>query len=103
MSSLKIDDIGTKREKLLYLLHLLSLGRLEREDAAELKGLLMEEIIKSTKKNDFEHEKESGVLVKILDSYQLGQIDLMINPELLSNVTKEEELLTLICRQFLRY
>ena len=34
MSSLKIDDIGTKREKLLYLLHLLSLGRLEREDGS---------------------------------------------------------------------
>jgi len=48
----------------------------------------MEEIKKSRKKNDFEHEKELGALVKILDSYQLGQIDLMIHPELiLSNVT----------------
>jgi hypothetical protein len=88
MSCLKIDDKGTKREKLLYLLHLLSLGRLEREDAPDLKALLMEEILKSRKKNDFEHEKVLGALVKILDSYQLGQIDLIIHPELiLSNVT----------------
>jgi hypothetical protein len=43
MNSLNIDK-GAKKTKLRYLLHLLSLGKLSREDASELKPLLMEEL-----------------------------------------------------------
>jgi|GEM_PF-920508 hypothetical protein len=92
MSSINIDK-DTQREKLRYLLHLLSLGRLEREDAGELKGLLMEELKKVRKKNDFEREKELGALIKVLDSYMLGEIDLMLYPDVMVSNIDEKRVL----------
>ena len=90
MSSINVDT-DVKREKLRYLLHLLSLGKLDREHAGELKGLLIEELERIRTQDDIERverEKELSALIKILDSYQLGQIDLMMHPEIIvSNIT----------------
>ncbi len=80
MSSINIDK-DTKHGKLRYLLRLLSLGKLERDSAGELNALLMEELKQARQNNDLEHERELGALVKILDSYQLGQIDLMMQSD----------------------
>jgi hypothetical protein len=44
MSSLNIDDKKTKLGKLRFLLHLLSLGKLNRDYADDLKALLIEEL-----------------------------------------------------------
>lgn len=90
MSSLKIDDKETKREKLRYLLRLLSLGKLSREYAGDLKALLMDELKDSNRtQNDMEYEKELHALIKILDGYLLGEIDLMMHPDnlIVSNLT----------------
>ena len=90
MSSINIET-QTKREKLRYLLRLLSVGKLPRDYAGDLKVLLMEELNKARRKNDIEHQKELGALIQILDSYMLGKIDLMIQPDLImskvSNIT----------------
>ena len=91
MSGIKNIENDVKRGKLRYLLYLLSSGRLERQDAGELKALLTEDLERIVKEDDLERrerEKELSALIKILDSYQLGQIDLMMHPEIIvSNIT----------------
>jgi hypothetical protein len=76
---------------LRYLLNSLSLGKLERKDAGDLKNLLTEELERIIKQNDIERmerEKELSALIKILDSYEQGHIDLMLHPEIaMSNIT----------------
>jgi hypothetical protein len=50
----------------------------------ELKTLLLEELAKAKKQNDLEHEKELSVLIHILNSYELGEIDLMMHPDVIN-------------------
>jgi hypothetical protein len=57
---------------------------LERQHAVELKTLLLEELAKAKKQNDLEHEKELSVLIHILNSYELGEIDLMMHPNVIN-------------------
>lgn len=86
-NTINIDN-AVKREKKRYLLQLLSLGRLDRDSAGELKPLLMEDLKKARAKNDIEHEKDLGALIKILDSYIIGKVDLMVYPDVvMSNMT----------------
>jgi hypothetical protein len=86
-NSINIEN-DVKREKKRYLLQLLSLGKLDRNSAGELKPLLMEELKKARAKNDIEHEKDLGALIKILDSYIIGKVDLMVYPDVVvSNIT----------------
>lgn len=58
---------------------------------ANLRVLLIEELERIRTQDDIERverEKELSALIKILDSYQLGQIDLMMHPEIIvSNIT----------------
>jgi hypothetical protein len=69
-------------------LGLLSLGKLDRDSASELKHLLMEDLKKARAQNDIEHEKDLGALIKILDSYIIGDVDLMLYPDVVvSNIT----------------
>jgi hypothetical protein len=90
MNGIKNIENDVKRGKLRYLLYLLSSGRLERQDAGELKALLTEELERIVK-DDLERrerEKELSALIKILDSYEKGHIDLMMHPEIaVSNIT----------------
>jgi hypothetical protein len=87
MSSINIEN-DTKREKKRYLLQLLSLGKLDRNSAGQLKPLLMEDLKKARDQNDIEHEKDLGALIKILDSYIIGKVDLMVYPDVVvSNIT----------------
>jgi len=87
MSSINIEN-DIKRQKMRYLLSLLSLGKLTKELAGELKPLLIEELQKARSQNDIEHEKELSALIKILDSYLLGKVDLMVQPDIIiSNVS----------------
>jgi hypothetical protein len=89
MSSNTINiDNDVKRGKKRYLLQLLSLGKLDRDSAGQLKPLLMEDLKKARAKNDIEHERDLGALIKILDSYIIGKVDLMVNPDVVvSNIT----------------
>jgi hypothetical protein len=85
MSSIMVDSIDG--EKMRYLLRLLSLGKLSRDSASELKPLLLDELEKARGQNDIEHEKELDALIKILDSYILGKVDLMVRPDVIvSNI-----------------
>ena len=87
MSSINVEN-DSKREKKRYLLHLLSLGKLDRDSAGELKPLLMEDLKRARSQNDIEHEKDLGALIKILDSYIIGKVDLMVYPDVVvSNIT----------------
>jgi hypothetical protein len=84
MTSINIDS-DVRRERLRYLLHLLSLGRLDRDNAQDLKGLLMQEL--TTAINDKERHNELSALMRILDRYIAGEVDLMLHPEsILSNI-----------------
>ncbi len=84
MTSINIDS-DVRRERLWYLLHLLSLGRLDRDNAHDLKGLLMQEL--TTAINDKERRNELSALMRILDRYIAGEVDLMLHPEsILSNI-----------------
>jgi hypothetical protein len=85
MSSLNIEN-DVRRERLRYLLQLLSLGRLDRENAQDLRAMLREEL--TTAGNDVERHNELSALIRILDRYIVGEVDLMVHPEvILSNVT----------------
>ena len=85
MSSINIEN-DVRRERLRYLLHLLSLGRLDRENAVHLRAFLTEELTGAS--NDIEHHNELSALIRILDKYIAGQVDLMMRPEvILSNIT----------------
>ena len=91
MSSINIEN-QSKREKLRYLLRLLSVGKLPKEYAGDLKVLLMDELKKVRRNpNDKEDEKELGALIQILDAYMLGKVKLKLQPELIvsniSNIT----------------
>jgi hypothetical protein len=80
MTSINIDS-DVRRGRLRYLLHLLSLGRLEKENALDLKGLLTQEL--ATTINDKERHNELSALIRILNKYINGEVDLMIHPELI--------------------
>jgi hypothetical protein len=85
MSSLNIEN-DVRRERLRYLLHLLSLGRLDRENAEDLRGLLTEELARIG--SDIERQNEVSALIRILNRYIAGEVDLMLHPEVIpSNVT----------------
>jgi hypothetical protein len=85
MSSLNTGN-DVRRGSLRYLLHLLSLGRLDRENAQDLRTLLMEELARAG--NVIERRNELSALIKILDIYIVGEVDLMLHPEvILSNIT----------------
>jgi hypothetical protein len=87
MSSINIEN-DIKRQKMRYLLSLLSLGKLTKELAGELKPLLIEELQKARSQNDIEHQKELSALIQILDSYLLGKVNLMVQPDaIISNVS----------------
>jgi hypothetical protein len=84
MTSVNIDS-DVRRERLRYLLHLLSLGRLDRDNAQDLKGLLTQEL--TTAINDKERRNELSALMRILNRYIAGEVDLMLHPEsILSNI-----------------
>jgi hypothetical protein len=84
MTSINIDS-DVRRERLRYLLHLLSLGRLDRDNAQDLKGLLTQELTAVI--NDKERRNELSALMRILDRYIAGEVDLMLHPEsILSNI-----------------
>ncbi|MFZ0513668.1 MAG: hypothetical protein WAM14_18825 [Candidatus Nitrosopolaris sp.] len=51
MTTINIDN-DVSHERLRYLLHLLSLGRLDRKNAGDLRGLLTEELTRAS--NDIE-------------------------------------------------
>lgn len=85
MSSLNIKN-DVRRERLRYLLHLLSLGRLDRENAQDLRSLLTEELTRAG--NDIERQNELSALIRILNRYIAGEVDLMVHPEVIpSNIT----------------
>ncbi|MGC1932985.1 MAG: hypothetical protein WA667_28760, partial [Candidatus Nitrosopolaris sp.] len=72
--------------RLRYLLHLLSLGRLDRENAQDLRSLLTEELTRAG--NDIERQNELSALIRILNRYIAGEVDLMVHPEVIpSNIT----------------
>lgn len=75
--------INLDRERMRYLLRQLSLERLEREDASELKTLLLKELEQTTL--DPRYRKTLLRLTKILDKYIAGEINLM--PEFQVNVS----------------
>ena len=84
MSSLNIED-DVRRGALRSLLHLLRLGRLDRENAEDLRGLLTEELTRAG--NDLEHRNELLALIKILDRYIVGEVELMVHPDFIpSNI-----------------
>jgi hypothetical protein len=84
MTSVNIDS-DVRRERLRYLLHLLSLGRLDRDNAQDLKGLLTQEL--TTAITDKERRNELSALMRILNRYIAGEVDLMLHPEsILSNI-----------------
>ena len=64
MSSLNTEN-DVRRERLRYLLQLLSLGRLDRENAQDLRAMLREGL--TTAGNDIERQNELSALIKILD------------------------------------
>lgn len=75
--------INLDRERMRYLLRQLSLERLEREDASELKTLLLKELEQTTLNPRY--RKTLLRLTKILDKYIAGEINLM--PEFQVNVS----------------
>jgi hypothetical protein len=87
LSSINIEN-EAKREKMRHLLRLLNLGRLPREYAGELKSLLIEELKNVRAKKDIDQERDLAALIKILDSYIFGKVDLMVYPDVVvSNIT----------------
>jgi hypothetical protein len=71
------EDI--RRANLRYLLEALSLGRLDKENAPQLRQLLTEELGRIN--NDPARLNEVSALIRILDLYINGKIDLMLHPE----------------------
>jgi hypothetical protein len=48
----------------------------------------MEELKKARDQNDIEHERDLGALIRLLDSYIIGKVDLMVYPDVVvSNLT----------------
>jgi hypothetical protein len=70
-----------KRGSLRYLLEALSLGRLDRNNAQQLRQLLTEELGRIN--NDLERHNEVSALIRILDLHINGEIDLMLHPEVI--------------------
>jgi hypothetical protein len=70
-----------RRGNMRYLLEALSLGRLDRDNARQLRQLLTEELERI--KNDPERLNEVSALIRILDLYINGEIDLMLHPEVI--------------------
>lgn len=89
MSTINIDK-DVRAEKLRILLHYLSLGRLDRENAVDLRNLLIEELKSSKEQNDIDRESELSAFIKILDAYISGEVDLMVNPNKIISVNITE-------------
>lgn len=70
-----------RRGNLRYLLEALSLGRLDRDNAQQLRQLLTEELGRIN--NDLERHSEVSALIRILDLYINGKIDLMLHPDVI--------------------
>jgi hypothetical protein len=70
-----------RRENLRYLLEALSIGRLDRDNAQQLRELLTEELGRIN--NDLERHNEVTALIRILDLYINGEVDLMLHPEVI--------------------
>jgi hypothetical protein len=69
-----------RRENLRYLLEALSIGRLDRDNAQQLRELLTEELGRIN--NDLERHMVTA-LIRILDLYINGEVDLMLHPEVI--------------------
>jgi hypothetical protein len=79
----RLDDLEKPipQSRTQELLHSLSSGELTREQAPELKQLLLDRLDTSKKEQprDIFHEKRLVVLIETLDSYIDGKIDLMLD------------------------
>jgi hypothetical protein len=85
MSGLPSVENDVRRGRLRYLLHMLSLGRLDMENAEDLRNLLTEELTRVG--NDLERQNELSALIRILNMYIAGEVDLMVHPEVIpSNI-----------------
>jgi hypothetical protein len=84
VSSVNVD---IRRERARYLLYLLATGNLPREMAGELRDLLIEELALANKQGDLDHVNRLNALIRMLENYIAGTIDLMIHPEVtVSNI-----------------
>jgi hypothetical protein len=81
LSGIPNIDGEVRRGNLRYLLEALSLGRLDRDNAQQLRQLLTEEL--GGINNDLERQKEVSALIRILDLYINGEVDLMLHPEVI--------------------
>jgi hypothetical protein len=77
MSSLSIPERDKEKEKMRILLKHLSLEQLDREEAMELKPLLMKE---SQVAMDLGYRKVLFRLMEILDKYIAGEVNLSPDP-----------------------
>lgn len=84
MTSVNMD---IKREKARHLLYLLATGNLPSEMAGELRDLLTEELALANNQGDLEHVNRLNELIRMLENYIAGRIDLMRHPEVtVSNI-----------------
>jgi hypothetical protein len=66
-----------EREKKRYLVEMLSIGLLDQDGARELKPLLQKDLLTT---DDLARRNRLSQLVKTLDAYIAGKINLMMEP-----------------------